>query len=77
MKPVIRLLGALCVWGIASIFFEISFAQQPPPAAAIQQSKDTVRAQEMLDRAVAHYRKNGKQALAAFSRAVFTSLAAA
>ncbi len=68
MKSVIRLLGALCLWGVASVFIENSFAQQPPSTVSSQETKDAVRAQEMLDRAVSHYKKNGKQALAAFSR---------
>jgi cytochrome c len=44
-------------------------AQQPDSAVAAKDSQDTARTQEMLDRAVAYYKKNGKQALAAFSRA--------
>ena len=69
MTFISRMLGTLCIWAVVSASLSPSFAQQPPSAISSQESKEAVRAQEMLDRAVAHYRKNGKQALAAFSRA--------
>ena len=69
MKLISRSLRALCIWGVVSASLLPSFAQQPPSAVSSKESQETVRAQEMLERAVAYYRKNGKQALAAFSRA--------
>lgn len=69
MKLISQMLCALCVWGVVSATLLPSFAQQPPSAVGSQENKEAVRAQEMLDRAVAHYMKDGKQALAAFSRA--------
>lgn len=69
MKLISQSLRALCIWGVVSASLLPSFAQQPPSAVSSQESQETVRAQEMLERAVAYYRKSGKQALAAFSRA--------
>jgi cytochrome c len=69
MKPISRILRALCICAVVSASFLPSFAQQSASAVASKDSQDTARTQEMLDRAVTHYKKNGQQALAAFSRA--------
>lgn len=69
MKPISRMLRALCICAVVSASFSPSFSQQSASAVASKDSQDTARTQEMLDRAVAYYKKNGQQALAAFSRA--------
>lgn len=69
MKSISRMLCSLCACAVLYVFFLPAFAQQPPSAVSSKESKEAMRAQEMLDRAVGYYRKNGKPALAAFSRA--------
>lgn len=48
---------------------QASFAESQPISPATTEARDAQRAQALLDRAVAYYKQNGKQALAAFARA--------